>query len=169
MQHLRYSLGALLLLAAALVTANAVAQPKTPAPTPAGRWKFATTEMANRCTMSGEMQVWRVRALKPAAGAAPTYACNFTAFQTCRSGFVEKIETEQTCSVENKDGKLYFAAKVNKIREVRPVEILDTVKAMYAPDNFLVQLNARGDQMDGMFISVSEAPVKFVRLEELVS
>lgn len=172
MQRLKASIGATTfrcwaLLAVTVSAAQAVAQ--APQPTPAGRWKFATTQMNNRCTMSGEMQVWRVRGLKPDAKLPAQYACRFTAFQTCTGSFIQKIETQQTCSVQDKAGKLHFEAKIEKIGEVKPPEILEQVKTAYAPDNFLLQLNKKGDEMDGMFISLSEAPVKFVRIEELVS
>lgn len=178
--RIRHALRALALISLVAASAGAaLAQlkpgpkpPAKPAPqtkpvdaqhSPLGHWRFSTPEIAaSRCTISGEMSVY-------AAVSGKGYACRFTAFQTCTTGAIVKIRTSQSCGVSTESGKLKFASRVDKVDSVDPPEIMEMVKTRYAPDNFLVQMNARGDQMDGMFISLSEAPVVFKRVEDPIS
>lgn len=110
--------------------------------------------------MSGEMTVNATRS---------GYTCSFTAFQTCSAGAIQKIRTAQSCTLERKDGKLHITSKLEKIVSVEPPVIMEMVKAGYAPDNFILGMNALGDTMSGLFLSIGQAPVTFVRIEELVS
>lgn len=177
--RIRHALRALALVSivaasAGVALAQLKQQPKTPAKpapqakpvdaqhSPLGHWRFSTPEIAaSRCTISGDMSVFK---------AGPSgYACKLTVFQTCTAGAIGKIRTSQSCGVSMEKGKLKFASHVDKIDSVDPPEIMEMVKARYAADNFLVQMNAKGDQMDGMFISLSEAPVTFQRVEDPIS
>lgn len=167
-KRLRARILATALLLPPLLAGPALAQLRTPDQaeadagrySPAGRWRFATAEMASACTMSGEMTVNETR---------NGYACTFTAFQTCTAGAIQKIRTTQTCTLERRDGKLHISSKLEKIVSVEPAIILDMVKAGYAPDNFILGMNALGDTMSGLFLSIGQAPVTFVRVEENVS
>jgi hypothetical protein len=168
MQRLKLLAGALALLA---LTGEATAQLKPKdAPvskvTPLGSWQFESQQLSNQCKMSGFMQVFRPKAGAPAK---TKYSCRLTAYQTCTGGAIKKIRTAQSCDVSEKDGKLMFESRLDKIESVEPAEIMAMVKAGYAPDNFLVELNKAGSEMSGLFISISQAPVKFLRLEELTS
>lgn len=128
---------------------------------PVGRWRFATTELPSRCTMSGQMTVREAR--------DGVHACTLIVFQTCAVGVIEKIRTDQLCTLESRDGRLHIESRIDKIVSVEPADIMEMVKAGYAPDNFVVGMNALGDTMSGIFISLAQAPVTFVRIEELVS
>lgn len=157
------------LIAAPLGGGAAFAQLKTPGQedagasrhSPAGRWRFSTAEMPSACTMSGEMIVNQTR--------SGDFTCSFTAFQTCTAGAIVKIRTAQSCTLERRDGRMHITSKVDRIVSVEPESVREMVLAGYAPDNFILGMNALGDTMSGLFLSIGQAPVTFVRLEELVS
>ena len=97
------------------------------------------------------------------------HPCTLTAFQTCTSGLIEKIRTEQSCTIRQREGRLHVDSQVETITSVEPAYIREMVEQGYAPDNFILGMSALGDTMSGLFVSLAQAPVTFVRLEDLVS
>lgn len=134
------------------------------APSPEGRWEFKTAELYDSCTISGEMEI-RSEGDK----GAKTFTCTFRAVQACTRGNIRTIHTDQSCSASQTGSQVNIISKVEKIVSTQPVELMKGMMQRYAPDNFKVSINPRGDEMDGMFESQGEAPVKFRRKQELTS
>jgi hypothetical protein len=156
---------ALLILAALATCASplAFAQLKK-APSPEGKWEFKTDVLNDRCTISGEMQIKQV-----GQGEARRFTCTFRAVQACKGGPIKSIQTDQSCTLTQIGPKITIVSKVTAIVSTDPKELMQGMDRRYAPDNFYVTINAHGDEMDGMFESMGEAPVKFRRKGELIS
>jgi hypothetical protein len=97
------------------------------------------------------------------------YTCTFRAVQACTRGVIRTIHTDQSCSADQSGSQVNILSKVEKIVSTEPPALMKGMFERYAPDNFKVSINPRGDRMDGMFESQGEAPVKFRRKQELTS
>ena len=82
-----------------------------------------------------------------------TYACTFKAVQTCRGRLPRAIHTEQSCVATQAGSEVTITSKVEKIVSVDPDTMMPGMDMNYAPDNFIVTINRRGDEMDGRFES----------------
>jgi hypothetical protein len=153
-----FSLVAPALLACGLTSA-ALAQ--AAAPSPVGTWGFITTELSDTCTISGEMTITQT---KP-----KMFSCTFKAVQSCRARLPRTINTDQTCVATQSGAEVSITSKVDKIVSVDPSSMMKGMDRRYAPDNFVVTINRRGDQMSGQFESMGTAPVKFRRHQDLTS
>lgn len=146
-------------LVAALVTAMPGA---AMAESPAGRWSFETDTVTDNCKLKGEMQIW------PEA-AVDEYSCRFIANQICASTPPLDIKVEQSCVATMTGSQLNIESTVERTVSVSPEDQRPRVDALYAPDNFFVSINEAGDEMTGMFHSVSRAFVRFKRQLDLTS
>lgn len=152
---------ALFLTAVSFMALPALAQ--TP-PTAAGSWTFATVELNDRCTISGEMT------LKPAPSkAGKTFSCSFKATQSCTNGYIRTIHTVQSCVATQAGARVVITSKLEKVESVDPAYLMKGMDKEYTPDNFDVTINTAGDEMTGKFESQGHAPVTFRRKQELVS
>jgi len=157
---------------AAILLAVAIALGATPfaagqlkkAPSPAGDWEFKTAQLNDRCIISGNMQIREV-----GSGKTKHFSCTFRAVQSCTSGEIRAIHTDQTCTLTQTGSKISMVSKVERIVKTDPKELMNGMDRRYMPDNFYVAINADGDEMDGKFESMGEAPVKFRRKGELLS
>ncbi len=125
-------------------------------------WNFKTDVLNDSCTISGEMKIRET-------DRKDQFACTFRAVQACTGGVIRTINTDQSCSAKQVGAKLDIISKVDRIVSVEPKELMQGMDRRYAPDNFHVTINNRGDEMDGLFDSMGEAPVKFRRKQDLVS
>jgi hypothetical protein len=136
------------------------------AETPTGRWQFETDPINRTCKLSGEMTVWPSKEKNAKPG---LFGCRFIAVQSCTGEPPIEIKVTQTCTAAQSGNQVSITSAIEKTVSVTPKEMLDTVLKSYAPDHFMVSLNAAGDQMNGMFHSLSRAAVRFRRLEDLSS
>lgn len=134
------------------------------APSPEGKWEFKTALLDDRCTISGEMQITEL-----GQGDSRRFVCKFRAVQACTGGGIKSIVTEQSCLLNQAGSKVTIISKLERIVSTDPAELIKGMDRRYAPDNFSITINSRGDQMEGMFESMGEAPVKFRRKGDLVS
>jgi len=79
------------------------------------------------------------------------------------------VKTEQSCIATQAGDELVITSRMEKVSGVDPVTLTDFMVERYAPDNFSVTINSRGDAMEGTFKSYRTAPVKFRRRQELLS
>lgn len=154
---------ALLFASAGAIVPETAAQLKK-APSPEGVWEFKTAELYDSCTISGEMDIRR-----EGDETSKRFTCTFRAVQACTRNSIRTIHTEQSCSATQTGSQVNIVSQVDKIVSTDPAELMRGMLQRYAPDNFRVSINPRGDQMDGMFESQGEAPVKFRRKQELTS
>ncbi len=145
------------LAAATLQAADAQMQK---APSPAGSWGFRTEKMGYGCALSGDMTI-----TKTADG---TFRCAFKAVWSCELRLPKAVHTEQTCIATQAGFEVIVTSKLEKIGPVDPAELTERMKASYAADHFKVTINSRGDEMDGLFRSYGQAPVKFRKRLELI-
>ncbi len=138
--------------------AQAQASPNSPA----GRWAFKTDTVSENCILQGEMQI------RPTS-TPDRYTCRFIANQYCEGESPLDIEVEQTCSADLSGVQLNIESEIARVVSVSPEFERDRVEALYAPDHFFVSLDEAGDEMTGMFHSVSRAFVRFTRLPDLTS
>ena len=148
-------------LVAAFMAPAALGQATT-SQSPAGNWTFKTAPLEDSCIISGEMTIIQV-------GQSNRYTCTFDAVQTCTRRLPTEIFTTQSCVGIQIGSQLGISSKLEKVQRVNPPSLRKGMDKQYAPDNFYVQLNKRGDEMDGKFESMGEASVKFRRHEDLVS
>lgn len=148
-------------LAAGALSAPAVFAQLKPAPSPAGSWTFKTGQLRGDCDISGDMTIRET--------AKRAYACTFKAVQICRGRLPRAIHTEQSCIATQTGASIVITSKLEKVVSVDPEERLPGMDRDYAPDNFKVVINRRGDEMEGRFESLSTSIVKFVRQQDLVS
>jgi hypothetical protein len=172
MKHLLFKRPAVAGLAIALGLALlasplAVAQLKK-APSPAGNWEFKTAPLNDRCIIAGDMQIREIGS-GPDSKSGKRFSCTFRAVQSCTSGEIRTIHTDQTCQLAQAGSKISMVSKVERIVKTEPPELMNGMDRRYMPDNFYVTINAEGDEMDGMFESMGEAPVKFRRKGALIS
>jgi hypothetical protein len=138
------------------------------APSPAGNWEFKTAPLNDRCTISGEMQI-RETGAGAGSKSGKRFTCTFRAVQSCTSGDIRTIHTDQTCTLTQTGAKVSMVSKLERVVKTDPKELMNGMDRRYAPDNFYVTISPDGDVMDGMFESMGEAPVKFRRKGELLS
>ena len=134
------------------------------APSPAGNWEFKTAPLNDRCIIAGDMQIREI-----GSGTAKRFSCSFHAVQSCTSGEIRTIHTDQTCQLTQTGSKVSMVSKVERIVKTDPKELMNGMDRRYMPDNFYVTISPDGDVMDGKFESMGEAPVKFRRKGELLS
>jgi hypothetical protein len=156
MRPLRITLTAALVLTA-LQGADAQLQK---APSPAGSWGFKTEKMGYGCDLSGDMTITQT--------ADKTYKCSFKAIWACQQRLPKAVHTEQSCVATQKGFDVMVTSRIVKVGPVDPTELTERIKANYAADHFTVKINTRGDEMDGLFKSYGQAPVKFRKRLELV-
>ena len=157
-QHLSRRLVAAL-SASVLLLASAAADP-TPAPSPVGSWTFVSGKMNGGCVLSGDMVVTQK--------ADRTLLCDFRAKWACETRLPKSVHTEQTCTARQSGADVVITSRMKKIAKVDPVELADYMRANYAADHFRVKINARGDEMRGLFHSYGQAEVIFRRPVELI-
>lgn len=129
-------------------------------PSPVSNWSFHTGEMRNTCVLRGEMSITR----KPDR----TLICRFTADWSCKSGMMRSVETTQSCVATQASNDVVITSRMEKIIRSDPAEFLDYMRASYAPDHFKLKINARGDEMRGLFHSFGQAEVVFRRNHDLI-
>jgi hypothetical protein len=134
------------------------------APSPEGLWEFKTAELYDSCTISGDMEIRR-----EGEQGSKRFICTFRAVQACTRNSIRTIHTEQSCTATQTGSQVNIVSKVEKIVSTEPPELMKGMLQRYWPDNFKVTINPRGDEMDGLFESQGEAPVKFRRKQELTS
>ena len=140
------------LIAGACIASPALAD--TNAAAPVGEWAFETARVNSNCVLSGDMSIWKAR---------DGLACRFVATQSCTGQPPITIKVAQTCTATQKGASIDIVSKIDRTVSVSPKEMKDQVDEFYAPDNFSVRLNKAGDEMTGMFHSLSEAAVRFWR------
>lgn len=145
------------LAAGALQAADAQLQKP---PSPAGSWGFKTEKMGYGCDLSGDMTITQT--------ADRTFKCTFKAVWACEQRLPKAVHTEQTCIATQAGFDLIVTSKLAKIGPVDPAELTERMRANYAADHFKVKINTRGDEMDGLFKSFGQAPVKFRKRLELI-
>jgi hypothetical protein len=146
------------ILLACFLAPAASAEPAPPSPV--GSWSFHTGEMRNTCVLRGEMFVSR----KP----DKTLVCRFTADWSCERGMMKSVETAQTCVATQTANEVVITSRMEKITKSDPAEFMDYMRASYAPDHFKVKINARGDEMRGLFHSFGQAEVIFRKHHDLI-
>jgi hypothetical protein len=156
MSSTRILLSALL---ATLTLQGAEAQMKK-APSPAGSWGFQTEKMGYGCALSGDITI--------TATADKAFKCSFKAVWACELRLPKAVHTEQSCIATQNGYDVIVTSKLDRIARVEPVEMLESMKQRYAADHFQVKINVRGDEMDGMFKSYGQAPVKFRKRLDLI-
>jgi hypothetical protein len=162
--------------AAGLFTALALALCASPlamaqlkkAPSPAGNWEFKTAQLNDRCIISGDMQIREVGS-GTGSKSGKRFSCSFHAVQSCTSGEIRTIHTDQTCTLTQAGAKVSMVSKLERVVKTDPKELMNGMDRRYAPDNFYVTISPDGDVMDGKFESMGEAPVKFRRKGDLLS
>ena len=130
-------------------------------PSPAGEWGFKTEKMGYGCALSGEISIKQM--------ADKNYTCSFKAMWGCELRQPRSDETDQTCIATQAGSDITITSKIEKIVKVDPEDMTDLMRQRYAADHFVVKINTRGDEMDGVFHSYGQAPVKFRRKQDLVS
>ena len=130
------------------------------APSPAGSWGFKTEKMGYGCALSGDMTITQK--------ADKSYICKFSAVWACELRMPKAVHTEQSCIATQSGSDVLITSKMEKISKVDPVEMLPAMQQRYAADHFNVKINTRGDEMDGMFKSYGQAPVKFRKRLDLI-
>lgn len=148
---------ALILSFAAPVSA---APPMVDAPSPAGSWSFKTGKMNAGCTLSGDMTITRK--------ADKSLTCEFRALWSCELRLPRSVATEQTCTARQAGDDVVITSRMKKVGKVDPAELADYMKTNYAADHFRLKINARGDEMNGLFHSYGQAPVIFRKHLELI-
>jgi hypothetical protein len=148
------------LLITLALTGAAEAQLRKP-PSPEGDWSFTTAAFRADCALSGEMTVRRT--------GDNAFSCSFDAEWSCKSGPLRKVRTEQSCAATQAGTEFMVKSKLDRVVSADPGETLGWLRKAYAPDNFEVTINSRGDEMDGLFRSYDSAPVKFRRKTQLIS
>ena len=147
------------IVAMTLALPGASAQMKK-APAVAGSWGFATEPMGYGCTLSGDMTISQT--------SDKSYKCAFTAVWSCKLRLPKAVHTEQSCIATQAGYDVIITSKMEKIAKVDPAEMLQTMRKAYAADHFTVKVNWRGDEMDGIFKSYGQAPVKFRKRLDLI-
>jgi invasion protein IalB len=163
---------ALLLALAASLGAAAAQSPPAPSPKPqkptggfpsaVGAWTFETAPVNLNCKLSGTMTISQ-------AGPAGGLTCRFVAVQGCTGDPPLRFEVEQACTAKQTGANVEIESRIVRVMKAEPADLLDAVKANYAPDDFKVAITRRGDEMLGDFHSLSTARVRFVRAVDLTS
>lgn len=156
--HVTLGLAAGLLVVAGLASPT-VADPPRP-PSPAGNWSFATETMGAGCKLSGDIAISRT-----AAGA---FKCSFRAVWGCDLRMPRSVATEQSCIATQAGDDIVITSRMEKVVKVDPSVMTEEMRQRYAADHFNVKINARGDEMNGIFRSYGQAPVKFRKHLDLI-
>ncbi|MDP3494297.1 MAG: hypothetical protein Q8R82_14385 [Hyphomonadaceae bacterium] len=130
------------------------------APVPVGSWGFETEPMGFGCTLSGDMTITQT--------GDKSYKCAFEAVWACKLRMPKAVHTEQSCIATQSGQQVIITSRIDKISRVDPAMMMETMKANYAADHFNVTINWRGDEMDGIFKSYGQAPVKFRKRLDLI-
>lgn len=146
--------------ALAAATLQAAGAQMQKAPSPVGSWGFKTEKMGYGCDLAGDMTITQT--------ADKTFKCAFKAVWACEQRLPKAVHTEQSCVATQKGFDVMVTSRIVKIGPVDPVELTDRIKSNYAADHFTVKINTRGDEMDGLFKSYGQAPVKFRKRLELI-
>ena len=144
----------------AVIFALQPAAAEPPAPSPDGAWSFVTGKMGEGCTLRGAMTVTRK--------ADKSLICNFEATWACEVRLTRAVVTQKTCTAKQTGSDITITSKVAKITKVDPPDLMDIMRANYAADHFNVKINARGDEMTGLFHSYGQARVIFRRKQDLI-
>jgi hypothetical protein len=150
-----------LALAAALAGAAPVTAQLRKMPSPAGAWSFKTEALGAGCVLAGDMTIELVR--------DKSFKCSFKAVWGCQYRLPRSVETEQSCVATQAGGDIIITSRMVSVGKVDPAEMAPQMRGAYAADNFQLKINTRGDEMDGMFHSYGQAPVKFRKRQELIS
>ncbi len=151
----------LLPLALACALAFPAAAQLKKSPSPEGAWQFATDDFRGGCRLAGDITLTETK--------ANAFSCSFEAKWTCDAGPLRSVRTRQSCSATQAGAKILVTAKLEKIVSADPSDAMTWLKSAYAPDNFDITINRKGDEMTGLFKSYDIAPVKFRRKSELIS
>ncbi|HOY78636.1 MAG TPA: hypothetical protein PLN33_12560 [Hyphomonadaceae bacterium] len=130
------------------------------APSPAGSWSFQTKPMDYGCVLSGDMTITH--------SAKKSFKCQFKAVWSCQTRAPKSVTTDQTCVATQTGDKIIITSRVRRITKVDPPEMLELSKTNYAADHFEITIDAHGDEMEGLFKSYGQSPVKFRRRQDLV-
>ena len=155
----RLGLTAVLALA---VTAHSFADDAKPkaAPSPAGSWSFQTKPMDYGCVLSGDMTITQT--------SSKSFKCQFKAVWSCKTRAPKAVNTDQSCIATQTGENIIITSRLEKITKVDPPEMLELSKSNYAADHFNITINTHGDEMDGLFKSYGQSPVKFRKRQDLV-
>lgn len=146
------------IVAIALALPGASAQPKRHEP--AGSWGFKSEPMSYGCVLSGDMTISQT--------SDKSYKCTFTAVWACKLRLPRSVQTEQSCIATQTGDNVIITSRMTKIGKVDPADMLEMMRQNYAADHFTLKINARGDEMDGIFKSYGQAPVKFRKRLDLI-
>lgn len=130
------------------------------APSPVGSWGFQTEKMGAGCSLAGDMTITQT--------SDKTFRCSFKAVWSCELRLPKAVHTEQSCVATQTGFDLIVTSRLDKIDKVDPAEMTAAMTERYAADHFRVQINTSGDEMDGIFRSYGQAPVKFRKRAELI-
>lgn len=155
----RLGLAAVLACLAATHSFADDAKPKA-APSPAGSWTFKTKPMDYGCVLSGDMTITQT--------SSKSFKCRFKAVWSCQTRAPKAVNTEQSCIATQTGNNLIITSRMEKITKVDPPEMLELSKTNYAADHFNVTISTHGDEMNGLFKSYGQSPVKFRRQQDLV-
>ena len=146
------------IVATALALPGASAQSKRP--DASGSWDFKSEPMGYGCVLSGDMTVSRT--------SDKSYKCTFEASWSCKLRLPRSVQTEQSCIATQTGDNVTITSRMTRINKVDPADMLDMMQKNYAADHFTLKINARGDEMDGIFKSYGQAPVKFRKRLDLI-
>ena len=154
-------LGLAAVLACFAITSSTVAHAQLKkAPAPVGSWGFETQPMGYGCTLTGEMTISQT--------ADKSFKCSFEAVWGCKLRLPKAVHTEQSCIATQAGQEITITSRMEGISKVDPASMAVMMKTEYAADHFKVTINWRGDEMDGMFKSYGQAPVKFRKRLDLI-
>lgn len=156
--HVTLGLAASIAIAVNLATPVRADPPR--APSPAGNWSFATETMGAGCKLSGEIAITKT--------ADNAFKCSFRATWGCAQRLPRSVETQQSCIATQTGDDIVITSSMQKVAKVDPVVMTEEMKQRYAADHFNVKINKRGDEMNGIFRSYGQAPVKFRKHLDLI-
>jgi len=146
------------IVAMALALPGASAQTKRAEPS--GSWGFKSEPMGYGCVLSGDMTINKT--------SDRGYKCTFTAVWACKLRLPKSVETEQSCIATQTGDDVLITSRMSKVSKVDPADMMEMMRKNYAADHFTLKINARGDEMDGIFKSYGQAPVKFRKHLDLI-
>lgn len=147
---------------ACLTATQAIADDTKPrtSPSPAGSWTFKTKPMDYGCVLSGDMTITQT--------SSKSFKCQFKAVWACKTRAPKAVNTDQSCIATQTGDNIVITSRIERITKVDPPEMMDLSRTNYAADHFNIHINAHGDEMDGLFKSYGQSPVKFRRQQDLV-
>lgn len=153
---LRAIIPCIVAMALALPGANA----QTKRAEPSGSWGFKSEPMGFGCVLSGDMTI--------SQNSDKSYKCSFTAVWSCKLRQPKSVETEQSCIATQTGDDVIITSRMSKVSKVDPANMTELMQKSYAADHFRLKINTHGDQMDGIFKSYGQAPVKFRKRLDLI-